>query len=385
MSEYQDLEGVVSGEEVKLINRGMKAQLPTITLSMIVRDEEEQLPQCLDPIKDVLDEIIIVDTGSKDKTVEIAKKYTDKIYHYEIPKITYQGKEIEDLDFSAMRNYADSFATCDWILTLDPDERIKPEYIQALKLIIAQKPEVIAYEFTIFNQYSNRDFSQHRRYKAYKNHIGVYYQCVLHETIGDSLIGKGQTALAPIPIVHFGYRDPFEHKKKSLERNIPILERAVEREPENYFYLYYLGKSYIASGDKAKAKKYLEESLKYSRNFPGVHLETLFLLGNLAIEEGKLNLGVKYYNQVIAADPHYPDVHFIMGVIHLDRKQYDTALPYLEHALKNQSTLKSKINMLKIYFSNKQVLERLQTAAARCGEFEKASRYLIQELEEGVK
>ena len=67
---------------------------------MIVRDEEEQLPQCLDPIKDVLDEIIIVDTGSKDKTVEIAKKYTDKIYHYEIPKITYQGKEIEDLDFS---------------------------------------------------------------------------------------------------------------------------------------------------------------------------------------------------------------------------------------------------------------------------------------------
>ena len=69
MSEYQDLEGVVSGEEVKLINRGMKAQLPTITLSMIVRDEEEQLPQCLDPIKDVLDEIIIVDTGCKDKTV----------------------------------------------------------------------------------------------------------------------------------------------------------------------------------------------------------------------------------------------------------------------------------------------------------------------------
>ncbi len=112
-----------------------------------------------------------------------------------------------------------------------------------------------------------------------------------------------------------------------------------------------------------------------------MHLETLFLLGNLATEEGKLNLGVKYYNQVIAQDPHYPDVHFIMGVIHLDRKQYDTALPYLEHALKNQSTLKSKINMLKIYFSNKQVLERLQTAAARCGEFEKASRYLIQELE----
>ena len=385
MSWYQDLEGVVSGEEVKLINRGIKAQLPTLSLTMIVRDEEEQLPQCLDSIKDVLDEIIIVDTGSKDKTVEIAKKYTDKIYHFEIPKITYQGKEIEDLDFSAMRNFTDSYATCDWILTLDADERMKAEYIQMLKVLIAQQPEVIAYEFTIFNQYTNRDFSQHRRYKAYKNHLGICYRCVLHETIGDSLAGKGQTALAPIPIVHFGYSDPVEHKKKSLERNIPILERAVEREPDNYFYLYYLGKSYIAAGDKDKAKKCLEESLKYSKKFPGVHLETLFLLGNIAVEEGRLTQGVKYYNQVIAEDPHYPDIHFILGVIHLDRKQYDTALPYLEHAFKNQSTLKSKINMLKVYFSNKQVLKALQTAAARCGEFEKASRYLIQELEEGVK
>ena len=70
MSDLQDLEGVVSGEEVKLINRGIKTQLPTITLSMIVRDEEEQLPQCLDPIKDVLDEIIIVDTGVKIKPLK---------------------------------------------------------------------------------------------------------------------------------------------------------------------------------------------------------------------------------------------------------------------------------------------------------------------------
>ncbi|MEN6393031.1 MAG: glycosyltransferase, partial [Anaerolineaceae bacterium] len=91
MSEIQDLEGVASGEEVKLINQGIKSQLPTISLTMIVRNEEGQLPQCLDPIKDVLDEIIIVDTGSTDKTVEIAKKYTDKVFHFEIPKIVYQG------------------------------------------------------------------------------------------------------------------------------------------------------------------------------------------------------------------------------------------------------------------------------------------------------
>jgi len=384
--DVQDLESVVSGEEVKLINQGIKVELPTISLTMIVRDEEEHLPQCLELVKDVVDEIIIVDTGSKDKTVEIAKKYTDKIYHYEIPKIIYQDKEIEDLDFSVMRNFADSHATCDWILTLDADERMKAEYIQTLKTIIAQRPQLIACEFPIFNQYDEKNYSQHRRFKAYKNHVGIHYRCVLHETIGDSLEGKGESALVPIPIIHLGYGDSDEHRKRALTRNIPILEKAVEREPDNYFYLYYLGKSYMtAVNDDEKAKKYLEKSLKYSKKYIGVHLETKFYLGNIALKEGKITKAIEYYNQVIAGDPTYPDVHFIMGAIYLDRGKYDIALPFLEHAFKNQSNMKSKINILKVFFSNKQILEKMQLAAARCGEFEKASRYLIQELEEGVK
>jgi len=379
----QNLEGIVSGEDVRLINRGLKSELPTISLVMIVRNEEENLSKCLNPIKDIVDEIIIVDTGSTDKTVNIARGYTDKVFSYKIPKVEWHGEEVEDINFSDMRNYADKFATCDWILTLDADERIKPEYIQTLKAIIAQQPDIIAYEFPIFNFYEDKGkhYSQHNRYKAYKNHIGIYYQCVIHETIGDSVEERGKAVRIPIPIVHLGYGDPIEHKKRAETRNIPILERATEREPENYFYWYYLGKSYMTIFDNNdKAKKCFEESLKYSKNHLSTELETKFYLGNIALKEGQVKKALQLYNEVITKDPYYPDVHFIVGMIFIDKKRYDVALPYLEHAYKNMQTNKSIINIMKVYFNEKSILEKLQLTAARSKEFSKATAYLIEEV-----
>jgi glycosyltransferase involved in cell wall biosynthesis len=372
------LEGIVSGEEVGLINRGLNTEKPTISLCMIVKDVAENLIDCLEPIKNMVDEIIIVDTGSKDNTKEIAKRYTDKVYDFEIPKVEYKGELIDDVDFSAIRNYADSLATGDWILTLDADERIKPEYVNLLKNLIAQNPEIVAYEFTMFNYSNNNTYSCHRRFKAYKNKIGIHYSGKIHETIGDSV--KGKTALAPIPVVHLGYVNREKNLEKAYERNIPILEREVEKDPTNYFYLYYLGKSYMGMGDKDKGKKYLEESLKYSAHNIGVNLETKFYLGNLAIQEGDYQKGLKYYQDVIKEDPYFPDVHFIVGVIFMDRKQYDIALNFLEWAWENRNTNKNKINMIKIYFTDKKLLELLQLVSSKCKSFDKTVNYLLEEL-----
>ena len=90
--------------------------MATISLCMIVKNEERVLERCLECLKDIVDEMIIVDTGSTDSTKEIAKKYTDKIYDFEWIK-----------DFSAARNYSLSFATKDYIYCADADEVIEPE------------------------------------------------------------------------------------------------------------------------------------------------------------------------------------------------------------------------------------------------------------------
>src|SRR5690554_6641792 len=93
-----------------------------ISLCMIVKNEEEVLAQCLDSVKDICDEIIIADTGSTDRTKEIAGKYTDKIYDFEWID-----------DFSAARNFAFSKATMDYILWLDADDVLLGEDQEKLK------------------------------------------------------------------------------------------------------------------------------------------------------------------------------------------------------------------------------------------------------------
>ena len=91
--------------------------MKTISLCMIVKDEEAVLDKCLKSVHDLVDEIIIVDTGSTDKTKEIAKKYTDKIYDF---------KWVDD--FAKARNYSFSKATKDYIFWLDADDYMPEVY-----------------------------------------------------------------------------------------------------------------------------------------------------------------------------------------------------------------------------------------------------------------
>ena len=94
----------------------------TISLCMIVRDEEGTLRRCLDSVKEVVDEIIIVDTGSRDHTAEIAREFTEKVYEFQWID-----------DFSAARNYGLERATQDYCMWLDADDVLKPEEAEKIQ------------------------------------------------------------------------------------------------------------------------------------------------------------------------------------------------------------------------------------------------------------
>ena len=98
--------------------------MPTISLCMIVKNEEKHLARCLDTVRDLMDEIIIVDTGSADRTKEIAARYTDRIYDF---------AWIDD--FSAARNFAFSMAGCDYIYSADADEVLDEENHQGVAVV----------------------------------------------------------------------------------------------------------------------------------------------------------------------------------------------------------------------------------------------------------
>ncbi|MBR5760954.1 MAG: glycosyltransferase family 2 protein, partial [Lachnospiraceae bacterium] len=148
----------------------------TISACMIVKNEEKVLARCLDSLKGIWDELIIVDTGSTDKTKEIVARYTDKIYDFEWID-----------DFSAARNFAMEKATCDYIYTPDADEILdednREKFIKLKELLL---PEIEIVEMRYVNQLENGtvyNFDKEYRPKLYKRLRKFTFIEPVHETV----------------------------------------------------------------------------------------------------------------------------------------------------------------------------------------------------------
>lgn len=183
----------------------------TISLCMIVKNEEKVLARCLDSVRDFMDEIIIVDTGSEDRTKEIAAKYTDKIYDF-----------VWINDFSAARNFAFSKATCDYIYSADADEVIDEENrekFRQLKEVLMPEVEIVQMYYanqlscgTVYN------FDKELRPKLFKRLRTFRWIEPVHETV------------SLLPIV-FDSDIEITHLPENLHtgRDLAIFKRMVDR------------------------------------------------------------------------------------------------------------------------------------------------------------
>ena len=148
----------------------------TVSVCMIVKNEEERLCACLDSLRDFADEIIIVDTGSADRTKEIAGRYTDRIYDFE-----WTGS------FADARNFCFSKATCDYIYTADADETLDNENqdkLRALKEVMDEKVDIVQMYYC--NQLENNtiySFDRELRPKLYKRLRGFEFEGEIHEMV----------------------------------------------------------------------------------------------------------------------------------------------------------------------------------------------------------
>lgn len=147
----------------------------TLALCMIVKNEEDTLPTCLNSVETIFDEIIIVDTGSTDKTIEIAKKYTDSVYNFE-------WKD----NFSAARNFAFSKSISDYLMWLDADDIILPEDANKLKKLKNKLDgkirEILALYNVGFDEYGKVTLSYYRE-RIFLRDAGFLWSGYVHETI----------------------------------------------------------------------------------------------------------------------------------------------------------------------------------------------------------
>jgi len=183
-----------------------------LSLCMIVKNEEKNLARCLSSVKDVADEIIMVDTGSTDKTIEIAELFGVKIFHFKWVN-----------DFSAARNFALSKCIGDWILYLDADEELSPDCIEEVKKYKLHKRAGVNCTVKSLGSASTNE-SVMKYPRLFANVPGVEFVGKVHEQIIDSL-RKNKIPLveSEIEIIHHGYAIDKEGLQKKKERNLSLL------------------------------------------------------------------------------------------------------------------------------------------------------------------
>lgn len=201
----------------------------TISLCMIIKDEEKQLARCLDSVRDVVDEIIVVDTGSSDASIEIAKHYSDKVFSY-----TWHD------DFAAARNYSFSFASKDYCMWMDADDVLAPkdqEALKELKETLDPQVDIVMMKYnTAFDAQGHPTFSYYRE-RLVKRTQNFLWEGVIHEAITPS----GNIIHTDIAITHK------KEKAGDPERNLRIFEKLLTNgntlSPREQFYyareLYY--------------------------------------------------------------------------------------------------------------------------------------------------
>lgn len=230
----------------------------TISLCMIAKNEENCLDNCLQSVSDIVDEIIVVDTGSTDNTMNIIKKYANKVYNF---------KWIND--FSAARNYSFSLATKEYILWLDADDvLLEEDRIKLLELKNNLDSSIdfvgMMYDYS-FGEDGKCSYS-FRRNRLVKNFKGFYWDCFMHERLNV----WGSNKDYDIHITH-------TRKHDNTERNV---ENFRKKMLENYYLnpreTYYYGGELYAGGYYDDAIRVLEDFLtkEYDDNYDKINALT---------------------------------------------------------------------------------------------------------------
>jgi GT2 family glycosyltransferase/tetratricopeptide (TPR) repeat protein/2-polyprenyl-3-methyl-5-hydroxy-6-metoxy-1,4-benzoquinol methylase len=255
--------------------RGLKVRPTTCLLSlcMIVRNNARTLGAALEVIRHFVDEIIVVDTGSTDDTMKIARRYGARVY--EFPWCD---------DFSAARNESLKYARGQWIFWMDSDDSITAEIAQTLRQLVLSTtdPKIMAFVVKVHCPEAGPDgeieYTVVDHVKLFRNRPDLRFDHRIHEQIlpAISAVG-GDVVMTDLYVTHSGYDHTPEGQAKKLDRDLRILNKELEERPNHPFTLFNLGMTYADVRNWQKAVGYLEQSLENCRP-TSTHLRKVYAL-----------------------------------------------------------------------------------------------------------
>jgi tetratricopeptide (TPR) repeat protein len=347
----------------------------SISLCIIVKNEADRLLACLDSVKDLVSQVVVLDTGSTDQTVAVAQA---------------QGAEVHAFpwsqDFAAARNAALEKATGDWILVLDADEALQPAVVPVLQGIDQGQGvgEIPAEHLLLVNLLRLEVGAQQSPYtlvsRFFRNRPDLRFARPYHETVDDSVAALQArephwqvASLDAIAIHHQGYQADVIARQQKFERAKTIMADYLSQHPDDAYICNKLGALYGQEGDWAKALPLLERGLAAAHSDPITHYELYYHrglarrhlqqldqaeqdyrtaldqpllpklklgatinLGSLLKQQGQLPEAIAQFEQAIAIDPDCAVAHFNLGVAHRAQGYLDPAIAAYRRAIELQ-------------------------------------------------
>lgn len=299
---------------------------------MIVKNEEENIRRALSWGKGIVDEQIVVDTGSTDRTVELAREMGAKVYHF-----TWID------DFSAAKNFAIEKAKGRWIAFLDADEYFLTGDAEKLKDYIIQLDggpygQILTSWLHVNNQ--GQTLAVGTQVRVFINAPYLRYHRRIHEYLYSTDPQKGimVDAVSELTIFHTGYGQKENERKNKENRNLKLIRKELEDQPEDCDMLGYLGDEYYSRKEDKKAKDAFYRSIEQmpeqiSEYDVRSSLTFTKLLEILVAEECPLEEFMEVYEKAREKLPKEADFDYLAGAFFMNRKEWEKGRSHLKQAL----------------------------------------------------
>lgn len=331
----------------------------SVSLCVITLDEEDCILNCFNSVKHLIDEIVLVDTGSKDGTVDLARGAGAKIYQHQ-----WEG------DFSRARNYGLERCSSDWVLVLDADEVLLPTVSEQFNSLF-NKSGVEGYFLNIHNYLGDgSDYTKDQVVRLFKNKPQYKFEGAIHEQVAPSIIStKGISYLASchLTVAHYGYLSHRLDKKQKTLRNTDIINRELIREPNNPFLLFSLAIEQYQCHRIKEGLDSLKLALARMTGKEGYFQDVLINIALGLLRLGRLHELSSFLKQAMSMLPGHPELTALKGLAEISKGDYHTAAVDLEHSLESGAIIWSEFKTSSL----------IGDAYNLAGEIEKAASHYI--------
>ena len=289
----------------------------TISCVLIVKNEEVFLDKCLSSVKDWVDEIIVVDTGSDDDTVGIAKRFTDKIYYH-----PWEGS------FSKARNQAMQYASGDWIFQIDGDEEMIEGSGKLLREAVESAGRSDAYLVTLISPYANgTKTARHNFERLFRNNGVIHYESIVHNLV----VGQTFTKPSKIEIMHYGYNVDEKKANEKFIRTTDLLKKQIAENPANPLPHHYLGTSYLSHGYCKECIAEAEKAIELAEGINSDHTIYLWSHHNAAMSYfylGDMKNARQHALRALEKFAGHLDSFHVLTLVAMEAEEWENVVQY---------------------------------------------------------